>query len=62
VVGPEPFPIPPYSRDWGETGPREVLAEGARDHDDRDRARRRGPGALLLFRMRRGAIAKHVGI
>ena len=28
VVGPEPFPIPPYSRDWGETGPREVLAEG----------------------------------
>ena len=28
VVGPEPFPIPPYSRDWGETGLREVLAEG----------------------------------
>lgn len=26
VVGPEPFPIPPYSRDWGETVPREVLA------------------------------------
>jgi NlpC/P60 family putative phage cell wall peptidase len=25
VVGPEPFPIPPYSRDWGESGPREVL-------------------------------------
>lgn len=24
VVGPEPFPIPPYSRDWGETGPREA--------------------------------------
>ena len=29
VIGPEPFPIPPYSRDWGESGPREVLAEGA---------------------------------
>ncbi len=28
VVGPEPFPIPPYSRDWGESGPREVLIEG----------------------------------
>ena len=27
IVGPEPFPIPAYSRDWGETGPREVLAE-----------------------------------
>jgi len=26
VVGPEPFPIPAYSRDWGETGPREVDA------------------------------------
>jgi NlpC/P60 family putative phage cell wall peptidase len=24
VVGPEPFPLPPYSRDWGETGPREA--------------------------------------
>ena len=30
VVGPEPFPIPPYSRDWGETGPREVAGRGAR--------------------------------
>ena len=30
VVGPELFPIPPYSRDWGETGAHEVLAAGAR--------------------------------
>ncbi|SLN77667.1 hypothetical protein ROA7023_04471 [Roseisalinus antarcticus] len=30
VVGSEPFPIPPNSRDWDETGPSEVLAEGAR--------------------------------
>ena len=29
VVGPEPLPIPPYSRDWGEVGARETLAEGA---------------------------------
>ena len=28
--GPEPLPIPPYSRDWGETGTREPLAEAAR--------------------------------
>ena len=27
LVGPEPFPIPPYSRDWGEAGPDEVLAD-----------------------------------
>ena len=62
VVGDEPFPIPPYSRDWGETGCREVLAEGARrmmiEIDLRDAM----PGALVLFRMRPGAIAKHVGI
>ena len=31
VIGPEPFPIPPYSRDWGETGPREVLADRLQD-------------------------------
>ena len=30
VVGPEPMPLPPYSRDWGEIGPREPLAEAAR--------------------------------
>ena len=30
LYGPEPVPIPPYSRDWGETGTREVLAEAAR--------------------------------
>ena len=30
LVGAEPPPIPPYSRDWGETGTREALADGAR--------------------------------
>lgn len=62
VVGPEPFPIPPYSRDWGETGSREVLAEGARRMMVEVPASNAPPGALLLFRMRPGAIAKHAGI
>ena len=62
VVGPEPFPIPPYSRDWGETGPREVLADGARRMMIEVSRADAQPGALLLFRMRPGAIAKHVGI
>jgi NlpC/P60 family putative phage cell wall peptidase len=62
VVGPEPFPIPPYSRDWGETGPREVLAEGARRSMIEIEAAEAGPGALVLFRMMPRAIAKHVGI
>jgi len=62
VVGPEPFPIPPYSRDWGETGPREVLAEGARAMMIEASPDKAGPGALVLFRMQPRAIAKHVGI
>ncbi len=62
VVGPEPLSVPPYSRDWGEVGPVEVLAEAARAamiELDVSEAR---TGDVILFRMRAGAIAKHVGI
>ena len=62
VVGNEPFVIPPYSRDWGETGPHEVLAEGARGAMIEIPPDDASPGALLIFRMERRAIAKHVGI
>ncbi|MBW6496325.1 MAG: C40 family peptidase, partial [Burkholderiaceae bacterium] len=62
VVGDEPFPIPPYSRDWGETGPHEVLAEGARRMMMETVPADAPPGALVLFRMAPRAIAKHVGI
>ncbi|MEH0072933.1 hypothetical protein V6L77_26275 [Pannonibacter sp. Pt2-lr] len=49
VVGPEPFPIPPYSRDWGETGPHEVLAEGARRMMPEIAPADVTPGSLVLF-------------
>ncbi len=62
VVGPEPFRVPPYSRDWGETGPVEVLAQGARQVMAEIDPHTAGPGALLLLRMVPRAIAKHVGI
>jgi len=62
MVGDEPFPIPPYSRDWGETGPLEVLAEGARRMMPEIVMTDARPGALILFRMAPRAIAKHVGI
>lgn len=62
VVGPEPFLIPPYSRDWGETGSHEVLAEGARRALIEIDAGTLAPGALVLFRMDARAIAKHVGL
>jgi NlpC/P60 family putative phage cell wall peptidase len=60
--GPEPLPIPPYSRDWGETGSREPLAEAARLVMIELPTSGAVPGALLLFRMRAGAVAKHCGI
>jgi NlpC/P60 family putative phage cell wall peptidase len=62
VVGAEPVPVPPYSRDWGETGQREVLFEGAAQAMIRIPVESAGPGDMILFRMRRGAIVKHVGI
>ena len=62
VVGAESFPIPPYSRDWGETEPHEVLAEGARRMMREIAIADAVPGALVLFRMAPRAIAKHVGI
>ena len=62
VVGAESFPISPYSRDWGETGPREVLAEGTRRMMVEIAIPDAMPGALILFRMAPRAIAKHVGI
>ena len=62
VVGLEPFPILPYSRDWGETGPREILAHGARRMMIEVEPAAANPGALVLFRMKPRAIAKHVGI
>ncbi len=62
LYGPEPMPIPPYSRDWGETGTLEVLAEAARSAMPELSPTELLPGALLLFRMRTGALAKHCGI
>lgn len=62
VVGDEPFSIPPYTRDWGETGPHEVLANGAASMLIPIAMSDVGPGALVLFRMAPCAIAKHVGI
>ena len=73
VVGEEPGPLPPYSRDWGETAGREVLLHGARAHmievplalvgsDGTDAGAQAAAGALVLFRMQRGAVAKHCGV
>jgi NlpC/P60 family putative phage cell wall peptidase len=60
--GSEPLPLPPYSRAWGETGNREPLAEVARQVMVEIAVTGVAPGALILFRMRPGAVAKHCGI
>jgi NlpC/P60 family putative phage cell wall peptidase len=62
LYGPEPMPIPPYSRDWGETCTREPLSEAARSVMLELPPTEVVAGALLLFRMRSGAVAKHCGI
>ena len=62
VVGAETLRVPPYSRDWGEIGASEVLADSAAQVMIRIDPLDAGPGAVVLFRMRAGAIVKHVGI
>lgn len=59
--GDEPWAVPPYSRDWGEAGKREVLAEAARAVLIEVALGDAGPGTLVLFRMASGAPAKHCG-
>jgi NlpC/P60 family putative phage cell wall peptidase len=58
----EPEPLPPYSRDWGEVGAREVLRDAADRWMLPIPLAESGAGALVLFRMRPGAAAKHCGI
>lgn len=62
LLGPERLSVPAYSRDWGETGREEVLAEAAQRVLIRIDAIEAGTGAVVLFRMRSGAIVKHCGI
>ncbi len=62
VVGPEPLTVPPYSRDWGEVAPREPMLQAARQVLIEIEPADAGPGAVLVFRMRSNAVAKHCGI
>ncbi len=60
--GAEPVTPSPYTRDWGEAGGAEVLAEAARRFLLEIPVTAAGPCALILFRMARNAPAKHCGI
>ena len=66
LFGCEPEPVPPYTADWSEPAREEMLWTAARRHmaelpGPEGRAPE-APGEVLLFRMREGAVAKHLGI
>ncbi|KPP87241.1 MAG: Cell wall-associated hydrolases (invasion-associated proteins) [Rhodobacteraceae bacterium HLUCCA08] len=55
-------PVPAYTPDWSEPQGAEVLWDAARAHLRPKRPEDAAPGDVLLFRMRAGAVAKHLGL
>lgn len=63
LYGAEPAAVPPYTPDWGEAGRQELLWAAALRHLRlRPVGAAAAPGDVLLFRMRDGAVAKHLGL
>lgn len=62
LYGAEAEKPPAYSPDWGEASGSETLVAAARRHLVEKRREEAGAGDVLVFRMRRGAIAKHAAI
>lgn len=61
ICGNEPVIVPAYTPDWAEPGGNEVLLEAAQRLLIL-RAWPLKPGDVILFRMRDGSVAKHLGI
>lgn len=63
VYGAEPEEVPPYTEDWSEPGGEERLWAAALRHlIPVAPGAALAPGQVLLFRMRDGAVAKHLGL
>jgi len=62
LYGGEPEAVPAYSMDWSEPARDEVLWRAAQRHLLAKPRRVEAPGDVLLFRMRDGGVAKHLGI
>lgn len=62
LYGAEPETVPAYTQDWAEPGNNEELWQAARRWLVEVPGRELMPGDVLLFRMRAGSIAKHLGI
>jgi len=61
LYGAEPEAVPAYTPDWSEPQGAEILFAAARRHM-RPVQGVWLPGQVLLFRMRDGAVAKHLGL
>lgn len=63
LYGREPEDIPPYTADWSEPDGQERLWQAALRHlRPIERTEPLTAGQILLFRMRDGAVAKHLGL
>ncbi len=62
LYGPEPEVVPAYTEDWAEPDHREVLLEAAGRLLIAKPKAEAEAGDVLVFRMREGSIAKHLGI
>ncbi len=62
VLGAEPEVVPTYSMDWSEPTQDEALWRAAARHLQRIDPGQEAAGDVLLFRMRAGAVAKHLGL
>lgn len=62
VYGAEPEAVPAYTQDWAEPSGEELLWQAARRHLRPKPLAEAAPGDVLLFRMREGAVAKHLGL
>jgi NlpC/P60 family putative phage cell wall peptidase len=62
VFGAEPEAVPAYSADWSEPQGEERLLAAALRHLTPIEDQPLAAGQVVLFRMRAGAVAKHLGI
>ena len=62
VEGSEPEEVPWYSADWDEPQRKEVLLKASARHLQQVKLDEPSVGDVVLFRMKAGAVAKHLGI
>lgn len=62
IYGAEPEAVPPYSQDWSEPEGVERLWAAALRHLCPKPLTEIATGDVLLFRMRHGSVAKHLGL